>query len=162
MYEFYNEVEKQVVRIFNCYSELQRRQYEYSPGARLYPSEIHAIECIALTNPINVTELSRMLGMTKGGVSKCVGKLEKMGLVRRYKYVRNQKEVYLHLTEQGLAAFQGHQDYHQGMNQAMEAYGEGLTQEQGEEILRFLNTYLEQMQGLLAKSSGQPNEEKGE
>lgn len=142
---FYEEVESRMVRILNTYTEMQRRCYEYCPGVALHPSEIHAIECIALTNPINITELSRILEMSKGGVSKCVNKLEKLGLVRRYKYMRNQKEVYLHLTERGVEAFKGHKAYHRRMVKAIEEYGVQLTKEQGTEILRFLDTYLEQM-----------------
>lgn len=159
---FNEEVERRFVRIFNAYTEMQRRRHEYYPGICLYPSEIHAIECVALTNPINITELSRMLGMTKGGASKCVVKLEKMGLVRRYQYVKNQKEIYLHLTELGVHAFHGHQKYHQGMDQAMETYGEALTKEQGDEILSFLDTYLLQMQGLLTQPGGTLVKQKGE
>lgn len=157
MGEFFHEIEKRMVCIFNSYTEMQHRQQEYCPGALLYPSEIHAIECIALTNPINMTELSRMLGMTKGGVSKCIVKLEKLALVRRYKYIKNQKEVYLHLTELGLEAFHGHQRYHQGMDEAVKAYGKRLTKEQGAEILRFLDIYLSQMQGLLSPPDNQIN-----
>ncbi len=145
MKDFYEAVEERFVRILNTYTELQRKKHEYFPGVALYPSEIHAIECIALTSPLNITELAKALGMTKGGASKCVDKLEKMGLVRRYKYMRNQKEVYLHLTELGVEAFHGHEEYHRGMVQAMNTYGEQISQGQGEEILRFMDTYLEQM-----------------
>ncbi|MCI5705614.1 MAG: MarR family transcriptional regulator [Pseudoflavonifractor sp.] len=159
---FYNEVEQRIVRIFNTYMEMQRRQHEYCPGILLYPSEIHAIECIALTNPINITELARALGMTKGGISKCVVKLEKLGLVRRYKYIRNQKEVYLHLTGAGVDAFHGHEQYHAGMDRAMAAYGDQLCQEQGEEILKFLDIYSEQMNGLLEQSVEPARHKKGE
>lgn len=159
---FYDAVESRIVRILNTYTEMQRKSYEYCPGVVLHPSEIHAIECIALTNPINITELSRILEMSKGGVSKCVDKLEKLGLVRRYKYMRNQKEVYLHLTELGVEAFKGHESYHRGMVSAVEEYGHQLTKEQGKEILRFLDMYLEQMTQLSKGASQAASSEKGE
>ena len=114
----------------------------------LYPSEIHAIECIAATRALNLTELSNQLGLTKGAVSKSVGKLEKIGLLRRYKYVSNQKEVYFHLTELGVQAYEGHKRYHEAMDRVMEQYGEAVSKEKGEEILHFLQLYLEQMQTL--------------
>lgn len=145
---FYQDVETIMVRLFNCYANLQRTRHTYGTDVELYPSEIHAIECIATMNTINLTELSKQLGVTKGAVSKIVAKLEKHGLLRRYKYVSNQKEVYFHLTEQGMLAYEGHKRYHQSMDWALEQYGEQLTTEQGEEILRFLQFYFEQMQTL--------------
>ncbi len=105
MEQFYEKTEQRFISIFNVYAELLRKQYEYCPGILLYPSEIHVLRCIAMSSTINMTELSNLTGMTRGGVSKCIVKLEKMELVRRYKYIKNQKEIYLHLTEKGLEAF---------------------------------------------------------
>lgn len=148
MENFYQETETIMVRLFNCYTNLQRSKHEYCSGVELYPSEIHAIECIAATRALNLTELSNQLGLTKGAVSKSVGQLEKIGLLRRYKYVSNQKEVYFHLTELGVQAYEGHKRYHEAMDRVMEQYGEAVSKEKGEEILHFLQLYLEQMQTL--------------
>lgn len=148
MRQFFAEAEEVIVRLLNCYTGLQRTKHEYCPGVELYPSEIHAIECIALTSTINLTELSKKLGLTRGAVSKGVLKLEKMGLVRRYKYVSNQKEVYLHLTERGVEACEGHRRYHESMNRTMQEYCESIPEGTRDEILRFLQMYLEQMNGL--------------
>lgn len=148
MSNFYAEAEETIVRLLNCYTNLQRSKHEYCPGIALYPTEIHAIECIALTSTINLTELSKKLCLTRGAVSKGIAKLEKMGLVRRYKYMSNQKEVYLHLTELGVQAYEGHRRYHEAMNRAMAAHTEQIPEESKKEILRFLQIYLEQMQEL--------------
>lgn len=148
MKRFFTEAEAIMVRLFNAYTVLQRSPHEYYPGIELYPSEIHAIECVATEGPLNFTELSKMLGVTRGAVSKCVVKLEKTGLVRRYKYVSNQKEVYLHLTDLGEQAYKGHVRYHEAMNRTLERYGDEISDEKGDEILCFLNLYLEEMRKL--------------
>lgn len=160
MEHFYHEAEKQIVRMLGAYVEMQRKQHEYCPNIWLYPSEAHAIECVALVNPINMTELAKMLGLSKGGATKCVAKLDKMGLLRRYKYVQNQKEVYLHLTEMGVQVFEGHKRYHHSMEQAMKAYCEQLDAQKKEGIIQFLGMYLEQMHHLL-DSSDTEKQEKG-
>ncbi|WP_209341480.1 MarR family transcriptional regulator [Flavonifractor sp. AGMB03687] len=162
MDSFYGEIETRFVRIFNTYAEMQRNRHEYCPGVALTPLEIHAIERIAITNPINITELSLALDMTKGGVSKCVDRLEKLGLVRRYKYMRNQKEVYLHLTEQGVDAFHGHERYHRVADQVIIDYGKQLSPETQDEILGFLDMYLKQMNILLNQPNETTSNEKGE
>ena len=148
MSRFHAEAEAIIIRLLNCYTNLLRSKHEYCPGVELYPSEVHAIECIATNSTVNLTELSRQLGVTRGAVSKSVAKMEKMGLMRRYKYVSNQKEVYLHLTELGVQAYEGHKRYHESMDRAMKAYGDQLAEDAQQEILRFLQAYLEQMQQL--------------
>ena len=136
------------MQLLNCYSDMQRRKNSYAPGINLYPSEIHAIDAIATMSIINMTELSRRLGVTKGAVTKIAAKLEKLDLIRRYKYVGNQKEVFLHLTQKGLEAYNGHNRYHAAMNKAIEAYFNGISDEKSREILRFLELYLSEMQKL--------------
>lgn len=153
MEQFYEKTEQRFISIFNIYAELLRKQYEYCPGVLLYPSEIHAIRCIASAGTINMTELSNLTGMTRGGVSKCIVKLEKMELVCRYKYIKNQKEIYLHLTEKGLEALQGHELYHVDMEKRVESFGRTLTDEQAERILNFLDVYLEEMESSRLKTS---------
>lgn len=148
MKQLFSDAEAYMVRLFNCYAEMQKRPYEYCPGVKLYPSEIHAIECIASMSAVNLTELAKQLGLTKGAVSKSVAKMERLGLVRRYKYVSNQKEVYLHLTELGVKAYEGHKAYHEAMADAMERYCRGISEEKGHEILHFLEMYLSEMKKL--------------
>ena len=125
MQNLYQETEAIIVRILNCYTNLQRSKHEYCPGVSLYPSEIHAIECIATIKKINLTELANQLGLTKGATSKLVAKLEKEGLLRRYRYVDNQKEIYFHLTDTGIQAYNGHKLYHADMAQRTDASGGG-------------------------------------
>ena len=148
MQNLYQETEAIIVRILNCYTNLQRSKHEYCPGVSLYPSEIHAIECIATIKKINLTELANQLGLTKGATSKLVAKLEKEGLLRRYRYVDNQKEIYFHLTDTGIQAYNGHKLYNADMARVKEDYCSNVPDEIGDEIVRFLNIYLEQMQKL--------------
>ena len=148
MKKLHEKTEAYMVRLFNCYTDMQKKRHTYADGIELYPSEIHAIERIAEMSTINLTDLAKYLGLTKGAISKSIVKLEQLGLVRRYKYVSNQKEVYLHLTEKGVQAYRGHKEYHAAMDKAMEQYCESVPDEKGQEILRFLDIYLAEMQKL--------------
>lgn len=134
--------------MLNCYSDMQRKKHTYAPEISLYPSEIHAIDAIATMSTINMTELSRQLGVTKSAVTKIVAKLEKQDLIRRYKYIKNQKEIFLHLTQKGVDAYNGHKIYHAAMNKTIEQYFSGLSDEKGQEILNFLELYLSEMKKL--------------
>jgi DNA-binding MarR family transcriptional regulator len=142
------EVEAYMVKLFNCYIELNKKTYEYCQGIPLYPSEVHAIEYIATSSTTNMTDISRALGLTKGAVSKMVVKLEKIGLLKRYKYLYNQKEVYLHLTELGVKVCEGHSTYHATMYKTLENYYKDRSEHDQETILEFLKLYFLQMQEL--------------
>ncbi len=49
----------------------------------------------------NVTALAEAMGITRGGASKGVARLERAGLVARYQLPENRKSVYYRLTEEG-------------------------------------------------------------
>lgn len=144
----YPEAEHNMVQLFNRYVELSKKSYEYCEGISLYPNEIHTVEYIAESSTTNLTDIANQLTLTKGAVSKMIVKLENMGLLVRYKYQSNQKEIYIHLTQLGVRAYEGHKEYHQDMWRRLDAYFSQLDQEHQEVILDFLENYLDAMRRL--------------
>ncbi|NMA18191.1 MAG: MarR family transcriptional regulator [Clostridiaceae bacterium] len=142
------DVECVMVRLFNRYMELSKRKHEYCEGIALYPSEIHTLEYIALSNPANLTEIAVQMVLSKGAVSKMVNKLERLGLVERYKFHEKQKDIYLHLTESGVRAYEGHKQYHATMWNTLSAYLDQLDDGKRYAILEFLHEYLQCMHTL--------------
>jgi DNA-binding MarR family transcriptional regulator len=59
---------------------------------------------------MNVTEFAASAGVTKGAISQLVSKLEKKGIVRRYKKSTNDKEVFLELTKSGQEVHRQHKE----------------------------------------------------
>lgn len=147
--DFSHEAETKMVRLFNIYADLGKRQYEYCPGIFLLPSEVHAVEYLSQCDTsCKITDMAVALGITKGAVSKMAAKLEKMQLIRRYKYVSNQKEVYLDLTPLGIEVVHSHTNYHQSMRNALKQFFSGLTPEASETVMQFLSLYFEEMKNL--------------
>lgn len=73
-----------------------------------YSSDYHytEIRCIVLIGKMeepNVTKLSEMLYMTRGGISKTTHKLLRRGAIENYQKADNKKEVYFKLTDIGKA-----------------------------------------------------------
>jgi DNA-binding MarR family transcriptional regulator len=108
----YNNLIESFFRIVNKFSQFEKKPRDFGIGITVYPSEIHTIEIIGKNAGLNVTELARLLGITKGAVSQIVQKLVRKGLVERCKDVDNDKEVLLQLTPAGQNAFQGHEKHH--------------------------------------------------
>lgn len=144
----YAEADSYMMQLFNRFSELSKKSYEYCEGISLYPTEIHTIEYIALTSSTNMTDIANQMGLTKGAVSKMIAKLESQGLLERYKYQPSQKDIYIHLTELGVRAYEGHNAYHAAMWKHLNSHFSGLDEAHQQVIIDFLNAYLCEMKNL--------------
>jgi len=99
-------------RIINKFTSIEKKPRDFGTGDLLYPSEIHNIEIIGRNPGINVTNLAKKLGVTKGAVSQTVNKLERKNLVEKFRNSDNEKEVMLKLQKKGEIAFNGHEAFH--------------------------------------------------
>ncbi len=108
----YNNLVGLFFRIVNKFSQFEKKPRDFGTGITVYPSEIHTIEVIGKNAGVNVTELARLLGITKGAASQIVQKLVKKGLIEKHKNVDNDKEILVRLTPAGQNAFQGHEKHH--------------------------------------------------
>lgn len=84
----------------------------YGTDELFYTSELVAAEMIGYAPGINITELAQSMGITKGGVSQLIKKLEKKGLVIRFQDAVNKKKVHLKLSMKGEIVFHQHQLFH--------------------------------------------------
>lgn len=104
------EIEELFIRLVNKYKALEKIPVDYGVGKDLYHSERHLVEQIGDYPEKNITELAQFQGVTKGAISQTVKKLEDKGLVTRYKGARNEKEVFLELSELGKAIYKKHKE----------------------------------------------------
>ncbi|MGA2936652.1 MAG: MarR family transcriptional regulator [Syntrophobacteraceae bacterium] len=96
-----NEIMDLFIRVVNKYNGLEKIPVKHSPGIGLYHSERHMLDRVGAHPHMNITELARASGVTKGAISQIVKKLETKGVIRRYKRAANDKEVFIELTETG-------------------------------------------------------------
>lgn len=97
----YNEILEKVLNITNTMNKTSKCPRDFGVGVPLYPSEIHTIEAIGAHEPINAKALAQALGITNGAVTQIADKLQKKGLVEKFKIDGNQKTVYIKLTALG-------------------------------------------------------------
>lgn len=146
---FMKQAEELMVKLFNSYEILAKQKICYARDIPLLPSEVHAVHAIATDSSLKMGDLAEILGITKGAVSKMASKLEKKGLIRRYHYLDNRKDVYFQLTELGQAVLQGHEVYHQMREKRLYSSYKEITPEHAEIILSFLKVYHSEMALLL-------------
>jgi DNA-binding MarR family transcriptional regulator len=107
------EIIELFIRLANKYKALEKIPLDFGVGADLYHSEMHLIDQIGDHPEMNITELAKLVGVTKGAISQTVKKLENKGVVTRYKGSENEKEVFLKLTDIGRSVYLKHKEIDQ-------------------------------------------------
>jgi len=128
---------------------------DYGSGEQLHLSEIHAIEAIAENPDTHMADLAKLLGVTRGAIMQMTGRLEKKGYIEKYMAEDNRKLVYFRLKAKGEAAYRGHLEYHQEMNNRIYSYMKNISLsdiEAGAAILDkiefYMNLYVNEKQAL--------------
>lgn len=116
-------------------------------------SEVHCIEYIGSNADSNVTKLAESFYMTNGAISKLTKKLMKKGIIESYQKPENKKEIYFRLTEQGNAVYKIHEDLHQEFRERDKAVFEQVTEEQFDNMLRFVETYSRHLDAEIKKQA---------
>jgi len=126
------------LRIINKFKILEKIPIDHGTGHLLYASEINTLEIIGKSPGINVTELAKRKGVTKGAVSQIVTKLEKKQLITKFKDPENEKVVLLRLDKNGKIAFENHEKFHEKYDSAII---EKLNEMSSEQIALVTNTF---------------------
>ncbi|MCT4613845.1 MAG: MarR family transcriptional regulator [Marinifilaceae bacterium] len=131
--KFFVYIEK-MTAIHNKIIENEKKPRNFGTEYILYQSEIHCIEAIGNHEPINASELSKILGITNGAVTQITDKLINKNLVIKYINENNKKERFFKLTGTGKTAYIMHEKYHEKMYKKIIEYFEGLN---GDELKAF-------------------------
>lgn len=102
-YQETNAKYKALHQFASHYMRCQRLPRPYLEGTGISTTEVHVLTLVSDNPGITVTEIARMMSITPGAASQFVGKLDRMGLLRREKQPDNAKLVHLTTTEEGEA-----------------------------------------------------------
>jgi DNA-binding MarR family transcriptional regulator len=132
------EIIELFIKMVNKYNALEKIPARHGTRHNLYHSERHMLDKIGDNTGMNVTEFAAAAGVTKGAISQLVTKLEKKGIVRRYKKSTNDKEVFLELTKSGQEVYQKHQKINE---QTILPLNEELNKHSDEKVEFLLNMF---------------------
>ena len=104
-------------------------------------SEMHCINYIGTIERANVTKLSELLNITRGGISKIIKKLINKGFIETYTDKSNKKEIYYNLTQQGKIAFDEHEKIHSSFCSGDLNYFNKIDEKKLKIIKEFLENY---------------------
>lgn len=100
------------LQTINQYTALEKRTHTYHIEPKIYLAEIHTIVMIGAHENINITDLSKLQGISKSAVSQAISKLVKKGFIEKKVSPDTENEVILSLTEKGQQVSDLHEKQH--------------------------------------------------
>ncbi len=91
--------------------KLESTPRDYGTGDLLYASDIHTVVAVAGAPGCNLTELARILSISKAAASKFVAKLMRLGYLVKSKRLDTGRDVIFNLTPKGHSAAKAHEKF---------------------------------------------------
>lgn len=101
----YSKIITQFIDAINLFNEMEKRPRYYGTKYLLYNSEIDTLVIIGDRKEVNLTGLSKELGISKSGTTRFIKKLLEKDLIIKSKKEGNAKEVIFSLTKTGRMAY---------------------------------------------------------
>lgn len=108
----YEELGWKMERLIHKYLQFEKQPHKYNNGLVLTHPEVHTIVLVGDNLNINVTQLAKLRGVTKGAASQMVYKLVDKGLIKKRTSPDSDTEVCLTLTSRGKEVYKEHGDFH--------------------------------------------------
>lgn len=143
---FMNPIVEKYLLLVEKISNTTKTFKTFDTDVNIYRSEIHVIQLIGDRKDVHLSEISRLIGVTRGTISQIIKRLEGKGLVEKHVDKSNNTRQLLRLTEKGKTAYAAHVNYHQRKHAEMETYLESLTDEQKEVLKNFLGRAYEMIE----------------
>ncbi len=116
---------RQLLRLLNKYSRIEKQPIALDNGIALTTKEIHTIQAIGDAKKIIVTDIGKHFGVTKGAASQMVSRLVAKGFVTKTVSQETNKEYLLSLTSLGKKAYEIHENMHgQDMDKLLSSLNE--------------------------------------
>ena len=132
-------ITEQFYALVKLAQKLENTPRRFGTDEALTSAEIHLIEIIGDNNELlSVTDLSNLLGVTKGAVSQNLKKLEKKGLTEKIEDPQNISRSIVKLTSKGKTAYYAHKHWHETMDGGFKDYFTSLSQDRIDFLVEFM------------------------
>jgi len=137
-----DEIFKQVEESFYLYFRMiTQSSYSFDDGFVLTATEVNMLSRIEQLEIATVTKLSKGTGVTKGGISRLISKLEKKKLIVKEPDVTHGSRVLIKVTNHGKKIIEKNTKMHAEHNSHMMAFLHNLSAEE----LNTVTTFVDQM-----------------
>ena len=138
-----HRLHEKFAKIVKLANDLEKAPRAYGTNSPMTGSEIHLIELIGDNKEnFSVTDLSKVMGVTKGAVSQNLKKLDKKGFIFKQVDPSNLSRINVLLTSRGKTAYYAHRDWHETMDGGFKTFFNSLSREK----LIFLNEVMDKLE----------------
>lgn len=142
---------EQFMRTVHKYIRFEEQKRYYGTDILITVAEIHTIDAIGKSGSINLINLSKAIGVTKGSVSQMIYKLVDKGLVNKSVSPSSDREIVITLTKKGQQAFDGHRQMHIDSALKMNSLVDDMPQEVLAVSLQYLENFEDRLDELLSE-----------
>ena len=119
--------------------KMEKSPRKFGTEETMTGSEIHLVEIVGDNDEsLSVTDLARILGITKGAVSHNLKRLENKNVITKHPDPANSSRSIVTLTSKGKTAYYAHKHWHETMDGGFKAYFEDLSREKVDFLISFL------------------------
>ncbi len=140
----YNAMKK-FKKVAKLWAESEKKPHDFGDGQVVYHSEVFMLMHINKHKNSSVTELAKILDMTKGSVSEVLKKLEKKGFIIKNIAPDNASKILIDISNKGLEILDKHEKIHENAESGFKKYYETLD----EDKLSFLEDFFSEYEKFL-------------
>jgi len=135
-----HKIHDQFNTIVKLAQKLENMPRKFGTDEPLTATEIHLVEIIGDNSEnLSVTDLSNVLGVTKGAISQNLKRLEKKQLILKQEDPYNVSRSIVKLTSKGKTAYYAHRHWHETMDGGFKAYFIKLDQDRIDFLIEFMS-----------------------
>ena len=133
-------IHERFLTIVKLAARLEKTPRRFGTKEPLTSREIHIIEASGdNAETLSVTDLARLLGITKGAVSQNLKRMEKRGFTSKIDDPQNSSRSIVKLTSKGKTAYYAHKHWHETMDGGFKSYFMDLEEEKIDFLLDFID-----------------------
>ena len=135
-----HKIHDQFNTIVKLAQKLENMPRKFGTDEPLTATEIHLVEIVGDNSEnLSVTDLSNVLGVTKGAISQNLKRLEKKQLILKQEDPHNVSRSIVKLTSKGKTAYYAHRHWHETMDGGFKAYFIKLDQDRIDFLIEFMS-----------------------
>jgi DNA-binding MarR family transcriptional regulator len=142
----YNAIQK-FKKVAKLWNEFEKKPHDFGNGQVVYHAEVFLLMHINGHKDPSVTDLAKILGISKASVSEVLKKLEKKELIIKKKSPVNASKIIVEASAKGLEVLKLHDKIHSKIESDFKAYYETLTNDQ----LSFLEEFFSNFEDFLTE-----------
>ena len=138
---------KKFKKVAKLWTEFEKKPHDFGNGQIVYHAEVFLLMNIKGHKDPSVTDLAKILGISKASVSEVLKKLEKKELIIKKKSPVNASKMIIEVSKEGLRILSLHEKIHSNIESNFKEYYETLSQDK----LLFLEDFFSKFEDFLTE-----------